>query len=199
MAIAVDVLALAVVVIMGIQGVWLSFLTYRMWRHAQEREAERETAAVTRSAEANTMVEDLFLLHRSGLLVRHFTRRLRRIVDSDLLTGMLAAVSDFVKDSLSSEPGSLKEIRFGEIRIQVAVGEWAILAMVVRGERPADLVPRLQSLLAKLEGLRPNFLATWDEDQRLPPEAERLIESFTSDPLAFPAAPLRKSVAPLSH
>ncbi len=188
MAFTSDQLGIAVVAIMGLQGAWLSFLTYLMWRNADQRSGTGPEAGDRRKAEQDTLVEDLFLLARSGILVRHYTRRLRRMVDSDVLGGMLTAIHDFVKDSLRSEPGELREIRFGEVRIQVAVGSTAMLAMVVRGERPADLVPRMQSLLAQLESRHPDFLEEWDDTQQLPREAERLVEAFVADPLAFPAA-----------
>jgi len=192
MVLTSEQIAIAVVVIMGMQGIWLSYLTFRMWRQAQSRRSAEPTV-VAGAAEANTIVEDLFVLHRSGLLMRHYTRRLRRIVDSDILTGMLAAVQEFVRDSLRTEPGHLNEIRFGEVRIQVAAGESAAVAMVLRGDRPADLVPRLHGLLARLEGLEPNFVKAWEDRQELSSEANRLLETFVADPLAFPAESPRRT------
>ena len=46
----------------------------------------------------------------------------------------------------------------------------------------------MQNLLEQLEALRPNFLEEWELTQELPREAERLIEAFVDDPLAFPPA-----------
>lgn len=194
MAVTTDQLALAILLIMGLQGLWLSFLTFRMWKQAQKRDAERGSQPPHSDAEAKTLVEDLFLLHQKGLLIRHYTRRLRRIVDSDILAGMLTVVQEFVKDSLRAEPGYLNEIRFGEVRIQIAAGHSLVLALVVRGERPADLVPRLQELIAQLEALRPDPITEWDRTQQLPAAAEGLLEAFVADPLAFPAAAKAGSV-----
>lgn len=194
MPITTDQLALMIVVIMAVQGLWLSFFTYRMWKQAQKHAAGRGSEAVRSNAEANTLVEDLFLLHRRGVLIRHYTRRLRRMVDSDILGGMLTVIQEFVKDSFHAEPGHLNEIRFGEVRIQIAAGHSMILALVVRGEQPADLVPRLQEMIGQLEVLRPDPVAEWERTQQLPAAAERLLEAFVADPLAFSTGTKRGSV-----
>lgn len=194
MALTADQLAAAVVIVIGLQGAWLSFLTYQMWRQAERSKNASRQIADRSKADGDTLVEDLFLLQRSGILVRHYTRRLRRMVDSDVLGGMLTAIHDFVKDSLRAEPGELREIRFGEVRIQVALGQTAMIAMVVRGERPADIVPRMENLLSQLEAMRPDFLTEWEETQSLPRGAERLLEKFVADPLSFPPATTKVTV-----
>jgi len=158
-----EAVLIGVVGIMMIEGLWLSFLTYNLHRkkvrEREEKEAgERETA----EAERNTSIEDIFLLHRSGLLLKHYTRRLRPNVDSDVLSGMLVAVQDFVKDSFRGEKGQLNEIRFGEIRIVIIEGKWTILAAVVRGARPYDVQPELGYALTDLESKYEDPLIDWD-------------------------------------
>jgi len=37
----VTILAVAVVIVVVIQGVWLAYLTYRMWKDHQEKEKEK--------------------------------------------------------------------------------------------------------------------------------------------------------------
>ena len=103
-----------------------------------------------------------FTLHRSGLLLKHYTRRLRPNVDSDVLSGMLVAVQEFIKDSFRGEKGGLNEIRFGEIRIVVMEGKWTILAAVVRGARPFDIQPELSGALSELEAKYEDPLTDWD-------------------------------------
>ncbi|GEM_PF-6475059 len=158
-----EAVLIGVVGVMMIEGLWLSFLTYNLHRkRVREREhreaGEREKA----EAERNTSIEDIFLLHRSGLLLKHYTRRLRPNVDSDVLSGMLVAVQDFVKDSFRGEKGQLNEIRFGEIRIVIIEGKWTIMAAVVRGARPYDVQPELTSALTDLEAKYEDPLIDWD-------------------------------------
>src|SRR3989304_5122648 len=135
-----DVAEAALVAVVGIilfEGLFLAYVTYRMYRGAQfEQEAKAARAKAEAEAERSTLIEDVFLLHRSGLLLKHYTRRLRPNVDSDVLSGMLVSVQDFINDSFRGERGHLNEIRFGKIRIVIMEGKWTILAAGVRGGRP---------------------------------------------------------------
>ncbi len=158
-----EAVLIGVVGIMMIEGLWLSFLTFNLHRKkVREREAKEAGERETADAERNTSIEDIFLLHRSGLLLKHYTRRLRPNVDSDVLSGMLVAVQDFVKDSFRGEKGQLNEIRFGEIRIVIIEGKWTILAAVVRGARPYDVQPELGFALTDLEAKYEDPLIDWD-------------------------------------
>ena len=158
-----EAILIAVIGVMVIQGLWLSFLTFNLYRRKmREREAKAERERVRVEAERGTLIEDIFLLHRSGLLLKHYTRRLRPNVDSDVLSGMLVAVQDFIKDSFRGEKGQLNEIRFGEIRIVIMEGKWTILAAVVRGARPFDIQPELGVALADLEAKYEDPLIDWD-------------------------------------
>jgi hypothetical protein len=158
-----EAVLIAVVGIMLIEGLWLSFLTFNLHRKkVREQEEKAEGDRQKAEAEKNTRIEDIFLLHRSGLLLKHYTRRLRPNVDSDVLSGMLVAVQDFVKDSFRGEKGQLNEIRFGEIRIVIIEGKWTILAAVVRGARPYDIQPELSVALTDLETKYEDPLIDWD-------------------------------------
>jgi len=158
-----DAILVGVIGVMLIQGLWLAFLTFNLHRKKVEAKAQKDAAEKEKAdAERNTAIEDIFLLHRSGLLLKHYTRRLRPNVDSDVLSGMLVAVQDFIKDSFRGEKGGLNEIRFGEIRIVVMEGKWTILAAVVRGARPFDIQPELSGALSELEAKYEDPLTDWD-------------------------------------
>jgi len=101
-------------------------------------------------------------LHKSGLLLRHLTRRLRPNVDSDVLSAMLVAVQDFVKDAFRDEKGDLAEIRFGENRILVVEGLWCILAGITKGETPTGLEEMMREALENIERGRRDILMQWD-------------------------------------
>src|SRR3990172_1619489 len=89
--------------------------------------APAPTPAVASSGE----LEDVFVLHRSGLLLKHYTRRLRPNMDSDVLSGMLAAVQGFIKDAFREEAGTLDEIQFGDLRIRLSDSKSTILAALI--------------------------------------------------------------------
>ncbi len=196
-----EAILVAVIGVMLIQGLWLSFLTYNLYRRkVREREASAEREKERVEAERSTVIEDIFLLHRSGLLLKHYTRRLRPNVDSDVLSGMLVAVQDFIKDSFRGEKGQLNEIRFGEIRIVIMEGKWTILAAVVRGVRPFDIQPELGVALSDLEAKYEDPLIDWDGTMDQIGDVDKimndLIEGRYRGRVASPPPPV--TVEPLS-
>ncbi len=152
-----NAVALLVVGIILIQGFWLAFLTYQMFSRAK-RGRRQENGPDIR----DTVIEDVFLLHRSGLLIRHLTRRLKPLADSDILGGMLRAVQEFVRDSFRGEPGELEAMTFGELRISICTGKQVVLAAVVRGARPEDMIDQLRAAVVDLEDGHGERLAQWD-------------------------------------
>lgn len=162
---------------MALEGLWLAYLTRAMRR---ERQFKAEEKAEEAAAEKRTLIEDLFLLHRSGILLKHYTRRLRPTVDSDLLSGMLVAVQEFIKDTFREEKGHVNEIRFGEMRLVIVEGKWTILSGVIRGERPMDILPQMQVAMSEMETKYEDPLLKWSGDMDELPE----IESIMNDLLA---------------
>ena len=144
-----------------IQGLWLAVVTYFMFRRAQR-------LGIGRAAEVpgDTYIEDVFLLHRSGVLIRHLTRRLKPHVDSDILTGMLRAVQEFVRDAFregaGEEEGELNEMGFGELQVSIGGGQYVVLATVVRGERPAEMMDEMKAAIEDLEEKHGESLRGWD-------------------------------------
>src|SRR3989442_3668730 len=170
---------IAVVGVMLIEGLWLSFLTYNLHKKkVREEEAKAAQERDKADAEKSTAIEDIFLLHRSGLLLKHYTRRLRPNVDSDVLSGMLVAVQDFIKDSFRGEKGGLNEIRFGEIRIVIIEGKWTILAAVVRGARPFDIQPELGVALTDLEAKYEDPLIACDGTMDQIADVDRIMQDL---------------------
>src|SRR3989449_5284048 len=174
-----DAILVGVIGVLLIQGLWLAFLTFTLHRKKVEANAQKDAAEKEKAdAERNTAIEDIFLLHRSGLLLKHYTRRLRPNVDSDVLSGMLVAVQDFIKDSFRGEKGGLNEIRFGEIRIVVIEGKWTILAAVVRDSRPFDIQPELRAALTDLEAKYEDPLIDWDGTMDQIADVDRIMQDL---------------------
>lgn len=103
----------------------------------------------------------LFLLHKSGLLIKHYTRSLHASLDSDILAAMLVAVQNFVKESFKFRPGALEEMTFGPHRILLAHGEHTILAALVAGKYLDRLKSVLRTGLEQLESEYGDRLRDW--------------------------------------
>jgi len=103
-------------------------------------------------------VEQVFLIHReTGLLLQHAARAGQIVQDSDLVSGMLTAIQDFVRDSFTGAGGQeVETIELGEFNLWVQHGPAATLAAVVSGTPP----PELRSLLERtLEQIHSDYAA----------------------------------------
>ncbi|MEE9163266.1 MAG: hypothetical protein V3U17_00490 [Thermoplasmata archaeon] len=152
-----DAIILLVVGFIAIQGIWLSLLTYQMIGNLRRR-ARKEQGGKPRE----TYLEEVFLLHRSGTLLRHLTRRLKPYVDSDILSGMLRAVQEFMRDTFRGESGELNEMSFGELKISIVSGRHAVLSTVMRGDPPENIIAQMQEALNDLERDHGDELQDWN-------------------------------------
>ncbi len=86
-------------------------------------------------------VEQVFLVHsETGLLLAHVTAESVVFQDADMVSGMLTAIQDFVRDSFkTSSREGLDSLQIGDLTVLVEQGPLAYLAAVVRGSPPSDL------------------------------------------------------------
>jgi len=119
-------------------------------------------------------VEQIFLIHReTGLLLSHTVTGGVDVKDGDMVSGMLTAINDFIRDSFSpGKSDTLTSVHVGGTTIIVEEGPHAYLAGVVRGNPPERLRIRFKETL---EGIHLEF-------------GEELIR-FNGDTNIFKAAP----------
>ncbi len=86
-------------------------------------------------------VEQVFLIHKqTGLLLNHVVAEGIQAQGEEVISGMLTAIQDFVRDSFgSSKEEALESLRIGELTVWVEQGSQAILAGVIRGTPPVEL------------------------------------------------------------
>jgi outer membrane protein OmpA-like peptidoglycan-associated protein len=86
-------------------------------------------------------VEQVFLIHKeTGLLLSHVTAESAIFQDPDMVSGMLTAIQDFVRDSFqTNQSDGLENLQLGELTVVVEQGPSAYLAAVIRGTLPAEL------------------------------------------------------------
>lgn len=94
-------------------------------------------------------VEQAFLIHaETGLLLSHATAPGLELPDADLISGMLTAIQDFVRDSFRpGEGATLRTFTVGDHTVQVEAGPLALLALVIQGEAPEALRRKQQDVL----------------------------------------------------
>lgn len=94
-------------------------------------------------------VEQLFLIHKeTGLLLHHVTAMAVVSQDADMVSGMLAAIQDFVRDSFGAQGGEgLGALEVGELTVWIEQGPRALLAAVIRGNAPQEYRVVLQDAI----------------------------------------------------
>ena len=99
-------------------------------------------------------VEQVFLIHReSGLVLQHIVAPTIAAQDPDLVSGMLTAIQDFVRDSFVGDGGEeLDALSVAELSVWIERGPQAVLAAVIRGNAPSELRPKLQEVLEEIHG-----------------------------------------------
>jgi tetratricopeptide (TPR) repeat protein len=131
-------------------------------------ERMKRLEAITDKKVGEYTIEELFLIYRDGRLIHHNTRRLRPEVDNQVLGGMLIAIQHFVGESFREKDAAkgdiLNELRYGKTRILIEGGRWVHLALVISGEEPEDLRPRMRKVLTDIEEKYRSTLENWDGD-----------------------------------
>lgn len=110
-------------------------------------------------------VREIFLIERgSGLLLARAGSD--KAVDSDLISGMLTAVRDFMHDSFESQEASssIDEIQYGEQRIIVQDGQLCYLAVVIHGIEPSGFRAELHRIINRLHTDHYRALQSFDGD-----------------------------------
>jgi len=118
-------------------------------------------AAIT--APEGFTVEDIFLMYSDGRLIQHSTRRLRPDMDFDIMTSMLKAVQDFVRESIGmAENAELGSMEYGENKILFEKGRHTILASVIAGKEPEGFRDEMKSAIKNIESEFASVLPEWD-------------------------------------
>ena len=114
-------------------------------------------------------VEQVFLIHReTGLLLQHVAAEIVAIQDEEVVSGMLTAIQDFVRDSFGGgQSDSLESLRVGELTVWIEQGSRAILAGVVRGNPPLELREVFQQVLATVQVEFSDAFETFSGNQSL--------------------------------
>jgi hypothetical protein len=107
-------------------------------------------------------IQEMYLIYNDGRMITSLMDEEAK-VDSDIMSSMLTAINDFVKDSFQTS-GNLGSIDYGENQVILERGKHTILASVVYGEANRDLRSRMGRALTKMEDEFGSILKNWDGD-----------------------------------
>src|ERR1700746_2605980 len=111
-------------------------------------------------------VEQVFLIHReTGLLLSHVVAPTVATQDPSLVSGMLSAIQQFVKDSFESQRSdTLDFLEVGELEIWIEQGPGAVLAAVIRGHAPESYRVAMKEALENIQRHYSSALAHFEGD-----------------------------------
>ncbi|MGE3539289.1 MAG: OmpA family protein [Candidatus Tectimicrobiota bacterium] len=111
-------------------------------------------------------VEQVFLIHKdTGLLLQHVVAESVPVQDAEMVSGMLTAIQDFMRDSFGgSEDETLNTVQYGDRRLLIEQGPLAILAGVVRGSVPPSLHTTFQEAIESIHFEARDSLLTFAGD-----------------------------------
>ena len=111
-------------------------------------------------------VEHVFLIHNhSGLLISHVAAEDAASPDPQLVSSMLTAIQDFVRDSFKGDAQQgVDTLRLGDLRLWCEPGQYAMLVAVIRGNPPEELRNKLRDALTHIHEERRQILETFDGD-----------------------------------
>jgi len=127
-------------------------------------------------------VREIFLVERgSGLLLARSGSD--KAVDSDLISGMLTAVRDFMHDSFEQQesPSAIDEIQYGEQRIIVQDGRLCYLAVVINGIEPPGFHADLRRFINQLHSDHDQTIRSFDGDMSWLGEVQSSVDQLTID------------------
>ncbi len=125
-----------------------------------------------------TIVDEVFLMTPNGMLLKHYTRRLRPDQDEDILAGMLQAVQTFIKDSFDETGGKLNEIRFENYDIVISHSKNVVIAAIISTKKPEKLRTQLESATIDIESQFGEKLSHWNGDRAELGEVDLLMRRF---------------------
>lgn len=126
------------------------------WRGMQWRlEALRTGRPFTEVALLHSLVfrvEQVFLIHKqTGLSLGHAAASSVAMQDPSLISGMLSAIQDFVRDSFNASKGQgIERMNVGDLDVWVEDGPYAIVATVIRGVAPRALRDLMAEVLENI-------------------------------------------------
>ncbi len=117
-------------------------------------------------------VQEVFLIHKSGILLSHLSSERKPGRDEEILSGMFTAVQEFIRDSFATPgtPGGegdhiLKEMKIGEHNnILIERGKYIYLAVIFRGRGGGKLRSRVRNILNSIETQYESAFTRWVGD-----------------------------------
>ena len=141
--------------------IMLAFGGVLLYRSRNEEIIAENISIIESKPVAKYKVEELYLIYKDGRLIRNISA-VEVKTDSEIMSGMLTAINDFVQDSFNTE-GDLGDIGYGNNKIVLQRGSNSYLAAVIYGEVDNFFKGKMINAVRAIEQGNPTMKA-WNGD-----------------------------------
>ena len=163
---------------LAISFIALLFGGVLLYRSKNAEEIEENIQAIESKPVAKYKIEELYLIYSDGRLVSHISD-VESNIDTDIMSGMLTAMNDFVKDSFTSNE-DLGSMDYGQNKILLQRGKNYYLAAVVYGKVDRFIKGKLANILRNIAVNCPH-LVDWDGDTSQSDSIDVLIKPLMDE------------------
>ncbi|TLZ70017.1 MAG: DUF835 domain-containing protein, partial [Methanobacteriota archaeon] len=125
---------------------------------------ERDYEPLELPAKEGQLVEDVFVIEGSGVLLSHASRTEEANTDPDVMAGMLTAIMDFARVSFAEGTDELRRLELGDKTVVIERSPKFILAVAVMGTARADIRDEMRIFLERAERRYGPLMAEWTGD-----------------------------------
>lgn len=145
--------------------------------------------AILYAAKFKFTVEDIFLIHDSGVLIKHTSSTLNNYSKEDILAGMFVAVNNYVHDAFGGdEKNTLKSMEYGNKKVLIQKGENVVLAVFVSGWVPSRLDESMARLVADIEERYGGEIEGWNGNLSQLPGITEMLETMHRENGRYPSS-----------
>lgn len=113
------------------------------------------------TAEGLPQIDEMFLMTKEGILLKHFSNKQTTIIDKDILSSMLMVVQTFVSDSMG-QGKVLEELKFKDFNIMLVDGESIIVVVISSDEDVQEIKTQVNRMIKEIEEMNAETLPNWD-------------------------------------
>ena len=158
--------------------VMLSFGGVLLYRSKSEETYDENANILESKPVAKYKVEELYLIYKDGRLIKNISA-VEVKTDSEIMSGMLTAINDFVQDSFNTE-GDLGSIDYGNNKIILQREKHSYLAAVVYGEIDNYFKGKLINAVRKIEEEN-RTIENWNGDSSSITNVQKNLEPIIAE------------------
>ena len=145
-------------------------------------------------------VEQVFLIHKkTGILLQHVAIDSAETRDSEMVSGMLTAIQDFVHDSFqTSEDATLDALKVKDLSVWIENSPDTILAAVIRGSAPLNLREIFLEAVEQIQFNQRRDLHLFEGDTSVFEDTKPVLQECLQMQLGEKEKPKAKIITPFS-